>query len=132
MQVRFLPGTPLLNTSKNAIIRGYFCAYMREKLKEKIKNSGSLDAKQRKLYLKLVDYLPEARLVELEAILTKEKQDIDALAEKNKMAKSEINKKYIQAMRETVKKSEKEAIGKEEAADQAEGDAILKQLEALE
>ncbi|MDA1060487.1 MAG: hypothetical protein O3B47_01705 [bacterium] len=105
---------------------------MREKLKEKIKNSGSLDSKQRKLYLKLVDYLPDERLTGLEAILTKEKQDIAALAEKNKIAKSDLNKKYIQAMKDTVKKSEKEAISKEEAADQAEGDAILKQLEALE
>ena len=105
---------------------------MREKLKEQIKNSGSLNEKQRKLYLKLVDYLPEARLAELQAILAKAKQDITALAEKNKMAKSELNKKYIQAMKDAVKKSEKEAIGKEEAADQAESEAILKQLEALE
>jgi len=122
----------LLKKSENAIMGGYFYAYMREEIKNKIKNSGSLNEKQRKLYLKLVDYLPEERLSQLQAIFMKEKQEIANLVEKNKTAKSDTNKRYLQAMKEAIKKSEKEAISKEEAADQAESEAILKQLEALE
>lgn len=103
----------------------------RKQLKKLIKNSKAIAEKSKEVYLRMLDLLPENRMLELLSILNKEVEGLSAIESTSKAEKSDLNKRYIEEIGEFFKKEQKSAMDEEEKEEKEKAQDILKELENL-
>lgn len=104
---------------------------MKDEVKHLIQSSRSLNDTSKKMYLKLVDILPEDKLKQLAGIFENEGKKCAEIEGATKIKKTNTNKTYIVEMENLFKEEQKKAIQSEETEEKAKGDEVLKQLDNL-
>lgn len=104
---------------------------MKDEIKKLISSSRSLNDTSKKMYLKLVDILPEDKLKQLAGIFENEGKKCAEIERAIKTKKTNTNKAYIAEMGSLFQEEQKKAIQSEETEEKAKGDEVLKQLDNL-
>lgn len=101
---------------------------MKEKLLKLIQKSSVLDEASKKHFSELANSLNDEQTKKLYEILLKGEGEMAALEKNREEKKSEIDKRYLEELKKTVKKEEKEIIQEEEEGEKNTAENILKQL----
>ena len=104
---------------------------MKTKIKELIEKSTFFDDKTKSLYLKLVDFIPQASTDQLHKIIGDGVEGIVDIEKDAENQKSEVNKQYLEELDQFSKQAKKEAIQEEESDEKKQSEKILKNLSDL-
>jgi len=101
---------------------------MKSEIEILINRSVALSKADKLMYLAMLDHLPEGKLPALLKIFEDEQKATGLVNAEIKQENSQINKKYLEDLEEVYKTEYEKAVGKEEEAERAEGEDILKQM----
>ena len=104
---------------------------MKDEVKRLINSSRSLNDASKKMYLKLVDFLPEDKLKQLSGIFEREEKKCVEIEANTKTKKTNANKAAVAEMENLFKEEQKKAMQNEETEEKNKSDEILKQLDNL-
>jgi hypothetical protein len=101
---------------------------MKEELAKLIKKSSSLTEEKKKVYLKMIEFLPEDQLKSLLEILEKEVSAKEEIEKIKKEEKNVLNLAFLTEIEKIYSENFKSAVLEEEKNEKIEAENILKQL----
>lgn len=102
---------------------------MKDKIKELLKSSHSIDDSAKAIYLKLLDFIDEDKQKQLMAIFQVEQDSIEKIQSSADLEKSALNRSFTLTIEDFFNSEHKKAIASEEKEEQDASGDILKQLD---